>query len=170
MIYLALGTCENKLNIQHEIAYSMLFAMLKELGYGDIHIKTEDSGRPCTEVDGLDFSISHSKNACAVCIVSDIEKDIECTFSLPVNGTKVGVDIEEISDKFSLVSKNKLAKRFLGSEVSSKNEFFRLWTRNEAYGKMTGEGVICKKELECTYLTFEAELSDSVYSLSIAIH
>lgn len=169
MIYFKLDHSENKHSIQHDKAYSLLYSMLNELGYNDIQIKTESSGRPYTDTEGLDFSISHSGNAVAVCITSDIEKDIECTFSLPVQGQKIGVDIEVMSDKLDIESQKRIARRFLNAEVTSGEEFYRLWTRNEAYGKLTGEGVICNKAPDCTYLSFAVEFADSTYSLSIAI-
>ena len=77
------------------------------------------------------YNLSHSGNLVA-CVISDAE---------------VGIDVQECKDIGFL---QMAGKYYAPEEVSfmvqcpqdeCKREFYRLWTRKEAYGKMTGEGV-----------------------------
>lgn len=84
-------------------------------------------GKPYIKGGGAQFSVSHTKGA--VCVaVSDGE-------------TEIGVDIERrdrrISDKLKerTLSKNELA------EVSTDEDFLRMWVQKEAFLKRTGIGL-----------------------------
>ena len=89
----------------------------------------EEKGKPVLKGFELCFSISHS-GAYWVLLVS------------PEN---CGVDIQEIKK----VDCDKISQRFYRSEeyeyVAKKglDGFFDIWTRREAFGKMTGEGFNC---------------------------
>ena len=168
MIYLAIAKCENSRDSQHECAYSLLHSILDSLGHKDTAIKKAESGRPYVEIDKTDISLSHSGEAVSCAVISPIEADIDFCVALPYSGTSIGIDIEEIQHG-SLERKQRIAERFLKTSVSSETEFYRLWTQNEAYGKMTGEGVLTKKDSSKNLLTFTVELSEKQYSLSISI-
>ncbi len=84
-------------------------------------------GKPYIKGGGAQFSVSHTKGA--VCVaVSDGE-------------TEIGVDVERrdrrISDKLKerTLSKNELA------EVSTDEDFLRMWVQKEAFLKRTGIGL-----------------------------
>lgn len=90
------------------------------------------NGKPYLQDYPLYFNLSHSGNY-VVCAVSPRE---------------VGVDIQE----YRQVDMERLARRFFSEEEQSiltacANEkeqcklFYQLWTRKEAYGKLTGEGI-----------------------------
>lgn len=92
-----------------------------------------ERGKPYFEDIPLYFNLSHSGDY-VLCAVSERE---------------VGADIQ----RFQPVDAMKLAKRFFPEpecEALSRCEgtqerqelFFRLWARKEAYGKLTGEGVV----------------------------
>ena len=168
MIYLAIAKCENNRGSQHEAAFSLLYSILESLGHKDAEIKKAESGRPFVEIDKTDISISHSGEVASCAVISPIEADIDFCVALPYTGTSIGIDIEEIQ-KGSLERKQRISERFLKTSVSSETEFYRLWTQNEAYGKMTGEGVLTKKESDSNLLTFTVELSEKQYSLSISV-
>ena len=91
-----------------------------------------DKGKPYFENIPLFFSLSHSGEY-VLCVVSRQE---------------VGADIQKIQSADVL----KLAKRFFSepecralerceSDREQQGLFFGLWSRKEAYGKLTGEGV-----------------------------
>ena len=98
----------------------------------DLKMYYSENGKPYLQDYSLYFNLSHSGNY-AVCAVSPRE---------------VGVDIQEQKQ----VNLERLAKRFFSEEEQSflkacANEkeqcklFYQLWTRKEAYGKLTGEGI-----------------------------
>jgi len=91
-----------------------------------------DKGKPYLENIPLYFNLSHSGDY-VLCAVSGLE---------------VGADLQKIQP----VDVRKLAKRFFSepecrtlerceNDKERQRLFFRLWTRKEAWGKLTGEGV-----------------------------
>ncbi|MEM4658890.1 MAG: 4'-phosphopantetheinyl transferase superfamily protein, partial [Candidatus Methanosuratincola sp.] len=89
-------------------------------------------GKPHLECD-LRFNLSHSEGLAAVAVAW---------------GREVGVDIERVREGFSF---DELAGRFFSpyeaalisslAHESKMEEFFRLWTRKEAYMKALGVGM-----------------------------
>ncbi|MBP5280899.1 MAG: 4'-phosphopantetheinyl transferase superfamily protein [Lachnospiraceae bacterium] len=99
-----------------------------------------EKGKPYFKDSPLSFSLSHSEDL-VFCAIADHE---------------IGVDVQRITE----VRWEKLAERYFSpqeqdylgvfakdragcfrlSKETSKQEFFRLWSRKEAFGKMTGEG------------------------------
>lgn len=84
------------------------------------------SGKPVAE--NCFISISHSKGKCAVC----------------VSEFPVGIDIEKIADR----SFDRTVKRVFGEKETeyyiknnSAEAFCEIWTRKEAYSKISGEGI-----------------------------
>lgn len=84
------------------------------------------NGKPVA--DNLFVSISHSNGRCAVCVS---EKEI-------------GIDIEKITDR----DFEKIVRRIFGEkekEYYFKNKtpqiFYEIWTRKEAYSKISGDGI-----------------------------
>ncbi len=95
----------------------------------DVRFRIDSRGKPYTESAPVHFSISHSKNI-AVCAISD---------------KPVGIDIEFIRD----VNLNIAKRQFAPDEIRyvfekwdlTKQRFFEVWTRKEAYVKLLGKGV-----------------------------
>ena len=170
MIYVSLSECDKSSSSQHNTAHSLLLSLLSDIGFEDPVISKEQNGRPYVKYENTDISISHSKNLAAVCVATDKAVDVDCTMTLPFAANAVGIDIEHIDKKADLAKKNKLSLRFLSKSVDSIDEFFSLWTQNEACGKISGEGVIQATPVECNTVTFTVVLdsTDEEYSMSIA--
>jgi len=170
MIYLSVARCEATPVSRHETAHRVLLSLLSDLGYTDAVIKKEPNGRPFTGIEGLDVSISHTSDIVAVCVICERDTDLETAVALPFYGTRVGIDVEEIKRDADISSRQKIANRFLNCEVSTHEEFFRKWTRNESYGKMTGEGVFNRGDTDRTMLSFTLQMNGKDYSLSISFN
>lgn len=170
MIYISLAECQKSAASQHSVAHNALTSLLCDLGYINPIIKKHENGRPFVDFEETDISISHSENLAAVCVATDRDLDVDCTLALPIKAKRIGIDIEYIDKKSNLYDKNRLAKRFLSREANSIEDFFSIWTENEAVGKMTGEGVIHKASVDYDVISFIVvpRNSDGEYSMSIA--
>ncbi len=168
MIYIAIGKCENNIESQHKAGRFLLSSILNSLGYDNAEIKKAETGRPYVDIIDTDISISHSGAVAIAAVISPLEIETNEIIALPYNGKHIGIDIEEIKPG-SIEKKQRIAERFLKSTITTEREFYRLWTQNEAYGKMTGEGVLCKKDDSFLLITFTVELCEKEYSLSISI-
>ncbi len=95
----------------------------------DIRFRVDKNGKPYTESAPVHFSISHSKNI-AVCAISDhpVGIDIECVRDVNINIAKrqfAADELRYVFEKWDL----------------SKQRFFEIWTRKEAYVKLIGKGI-----------------------------
>lgn len=171
MIYISFAECENNYKSQHNTAHDLLTSLLNDLGFSDPVIKKEECGRPFVDKDGVDISISHSNNLVAVGVATAKKADTDNAIIIPIEAKRIGIDIEYIDNNSDLKRKNKLANRFLSRSVSSIEEFYSLWTGNEAVGKMTGEGVLQNASVNCHVTTFTVKLESrsQEYSFSFAI-
>ena len=97
-----------------------------DFDYDSLNFKTADNGKPYVEGHPFYFNISHS-NEYAVCVISD---------------TPVGVDIE-----LDRPLQPKMQERFAKDVLE--------WTKKEAKGKLTGNGVFDKTEGDFIFSTFE---------------
>ena len=129
------------------------------------NILRSNNGKPYFENAPFCFSLSHSGNVSVAAICDDKECDI-------------GIDIEIISPIKNL---SELAKRFFSQEEiseftdnnNSERSFFSIWTKKEAYAKMTGEGLSSviknnQNNVSVNLLCFEFYNNSSAYSLSCA--
>ena len=88
-----------------------------------------------------------------------------------VSDAPIGADVELIDEKKRSV---RLAERFF-SDNEKDEDFFTVWTRKEAYVKMTGEGICSLRSLDTTacdasFLTLPYTDSEGrKYSISLAI-
>ena len=106
-------------------------ALIRKLsGHDEIEIARTKEGKPycknMPETAKLHFSVSHSENIFA-CIFSE---------------ENVGLDVQHRRN----INRNRIAARYFTDEEKElvsrdANEFFRIWTRKEAYAKFTGEGL-----------------------------
>lgn len=95
----------------------------------DVRFRVDKGGKPYAEGLDVNFSISHS-GTIALCAVAD---------------GPVGIDIEKIRDADLSVAKKHFAmdeQDYVLEKLSlSRQRFFEIWTRKEAYVKMLGKGI-----------------------------
>ena len=95
----------------------------------DVRFRVDKGGKPYIEGLDVNFSISHS-GTIALCAIAD---------------SPVGVDIEKIREVDLSVAKKHFAPDehdYVLEKLSlSRQRFFEIWTRKEAYVKMLGKGI-----------------------------
>lgn len=109
-------------------------------------------GKPYFQNVPLFFNLSHSEDY-VVCVVSEHEVGVDIQKQKPLNA-------ERISNRFF----HEREKAFLAgfSDEEERSEwFYRLWTRKEAYGKMTGEGVVDAASKD--FSTLDAEWMQGIF-------
>ena len=122
------------------------YGLWKTFGIAPDTVKTavNDLGKPyLISHPDLYFNVSHTGSRC-ICAVGDCP---------------LGVDIEEVRE----IRHEKLANRyFTAEELASyyslggdENAFFTLWTRKEAFGKLTGRGLRPGAEENDGHILFE---------------
>ena len=118
-----------KLSVAGESLVKKAIAQEFDIDKNDIILCRNENGKPYTEDVKVEFSISHSKDI-VVCAISD---------------APVGIDIEKIRD----VNLNVAKRLFTPDEQEyvfqndnfSKQRFFEIWTKKEAYVKRLGLGI-----------------------------
>lgn len=109
-----------------------------DLGSEDLTVIREKNGKPRFASLPYHFSITHSRDLCAVALCKE----------------NVGLDLEFIDASRNVES---LSKRFFSPEEHSKIfesksaawDFFALWVKKEALAKLSGEGLasICRGQI-----------------------
>lgn len=172
MIYIAYRATDTDRESQHEAGI-----MCRDSLFRAADIKTEfavkESGRPYALCGGADFSVTHSKRLAACALITDKEisawdeKDIKM-ITLPFSGTEIGLDAEYIDPDADKAKLSKIYERFFASPVSSAEEFYSLWTRREAFGKLCGDGILCKRsDSGCKYESFTVDLCSGSYRMCV---
>ena len=121
--------------LRSAVCYNMLQRVLCSMGCksNDIRLCVADNGKPyLLDTAHIHFSLSHSGNSAACCVAEE----------------PTGIDIEDmacfdnnyLSDMAAMsMNDNELHEIF--SHTSPTMSFLRIWTRKEAYLKLTGEGL-----------------------------
>lgn len=170
MIYYAYKFCENNYRSQHETGIELRTRLFSALNITD-DIEISENGRPCIKCSDVDFSVSHSKNM-AVCAVIyskaiPVSSDIH---TIEAAGSKIGADTEFIDPAADIMRLNKIANRYLNTEIASRDEFYINWTRHESFGKMCGEGIFYKSDDRyCSYFTLTSAIGKDKYLITICI-
>ena len=109
-----------------------------DLGSEDLTVIREKNGKPRFASLPYHFSITHSRDLCAVALCKE----------------NVGIDLEFIDPSRNIEA---LSKRFFSSEEHSRllasenslEDFFALWVKKEALAKLSGEGLasICRGQI-----------------------
>lgn len=136
-----------------ELTDRLITDCLAEYGIRNVDICRTSKGKPYADAD-VHFSVSHS-GSYFVCIIADCP---------------VGIDVQEKRK----TSGSKIAGRYFTEseqeyiEEHGEDGFFRLWTRKEAYSKLTGDGlaelmrgtdVLCREDVDFT----DFQIEDGVY-------
>lgn len=98
----------------------------------DLKFRYGPNGKPYLQDHPFYFNLSHSGEY-VFCAISDREVGVDIQQYRPV-------DESRLARRFFSVEEQKALTRCLDSEERRKL-FYRLWTRKEAYGKLTGEGI-----------------------------
>lgn len=110
-----------------ELTDALIKDCLEEYGVEDPQILRTPKGKPYVELCDTYLSVSHS-GAYFLCIIAE---------------RPVGIDVQERKNSNS----DKIAERYFTEREKSfirdngENGFFTVWTRKEAYSKLTGEGI-----------------------------
>ena len=122
---------------RHLESLSALVALdrLLKLSFGDakFEILRGERGKPYFKDSDISFSLSHSGDLSVASICDE-------------KYNNVGIDVEKITD---LPNMNGIAERFFTDQEKSEflrreraaDAFFEIWTKKEAYAKMTGQGL-----------------------------
>ncbi len=170
MIYLIFQKSEGDLHEAGIAARNKLFSLFS-IDEGDVAVG--DLGKPYLKSGKAGFSISHSGDIALCALRTDTEMygapdEVTVIFENALGGD-IGCDIEEIDPLISEKKMKRISKRFLGREVSDAAEFYRLWTRAEAYGKYTGKGLLDGKSIpeNAVFYSFEIDIEGQKYSVGI---
>ena len=156
MIAVGFVTCDP--SREHECAVELRDRLLKAyLGITDPEgrVFRTDKGRPCLNEEGADISVSHSSGAVAVALslpqdVVGCEElaDLVRLDVFDINASRIGIDIEALSDKDAARCKQIAERKFtvgeqtaVASAADPVDEFVRLWTQKESLCKLSGEGL-----------------------------
>ena len=110
-----------------ELTDALIKDCLEEYGVEDFHVLRTPKGKPYVELCDTYLSVSHSGEY-FLCIIAE---------------RPVGIDVQERKNSNS----DKIAERYFTEREKSfirdngENGFFTVWTRKEAYSKLTGEGI-----------------------------
>ena len=132
-------------------------------------LQKDEEGRPQLPFSDADISISHSSDICAAAVLTERHTSKEVTLAVPLSGTRVGIDIELVPASPDLERCKRVANRFLKADIADAFEFYRLWTRKEAYGKMVGDGFFSEEGVDCQFSTYTIKTDNNTYILSIAV-
>ena len=106
----------------------------------ELVFEPDGRGKPCLRGRGVEISLSHAGNL-AVCALSDrpVGIDVERIQPIHLGAARKIFTPEEQEELFG---RPPAAEDFVRSEDPVLlDRFFRLWTRAEAYGKCSGEGI-----------------------------
>ena len=130
---------------------SLTAGLLIRRARGESFITLGEHGKPYAE-NGIFFSVSHSGSIAAIA-VDDVE---------------IGMDAEKLPDESRLKIANRFyhpaEREYVKQAEDRRRAFCEIWTRKEAYLKMTGEGI--STDLTA-FDTTCAPLSGQLYTISV---
>ena len=159
VLFLESDTPRDKKEREHIAGLNLCKEMIKKyFGADNPTFMLNDYGKPFVDKEGVFFNISHSKGRVA-CAVSD---------------TPVGLDIEKLTDKSDMDIKNFAKRYFVENEVIqlekenfSALEFYKIWTKKEAYSKMLGSALSRNPKIDTTELNIDTYV-EGEYIFSVA--
>lgn len=129
-------------NLEHNVAYSLLKAMLMEhFGIDNPTILKTENGKPYVGTEGVHFSIAHTCGL-AACVVSDTPVGVDCE----VMATKAPEEIQKFAKRFFVENEISL----LDKGGFSTLDFFKIWTGKEAVIKRLGSNMSDIKNIDTT--------------------
>ncbi|MBQ4129196.1 MAG: 4'-phosphopantetheinyl transferase superfamily protein [Ruminococcus sp.] len=179
MLYIFTKYDENPKTISHIFLEQVLYKACL-IADAQKKLKRESSGKPY--VDSAVFSISHSKNAIAIAVLSDKDiMDVDFDFAdvlmidTDADVKSIGVDIESIADKKIERLKNIAKAKFFESEqklllnTNSDYEYVKgfctIWTKKESFSKFTSIGMKDALKFDSQKLRSDIKLYTDVISV-----
>jgi len=161
VLFLESDTPRQKKDREHLAGLNLCKEMIsKYFGAEDPKFILNDYGKPFVDKEGIFFNISHSKGRVA-CAVSD---------------TPVGLDIEKVTEKNDTDIKIFAKRYFVENEIKqledanySSLEFYKIWTRKEAYSKMLGSALSRNLKIDTTELDIDTYV-EGEYIFSVAVN
>lgn len=179
MIYIAYTVTDPNRASQHEAGINCRNFLFLAAGINTDFAKNE-KGRPYAVSGEADFSVTHSNRLAACALVTDKTVTLPKQWdnlsnqagikiiSYPHNGSRIGLDAEYVDPRADTGRLCRVYERFFSSPVSSADEFYTLWTKREAFGKLHGDGVLCKQtDTDCRYESFTLKLGIDDYRICI---
>lgn len=196
MIAVAFSVCENTYKAQHAAALHLRDMLLCCFGIDPkaYVFKKDKQGKPYAVNASFHFSISHSGTLCCCAVSADtsfsnkiasLSADIRLkpdTLNMPqwkweknillfpgISGN-IGMDLEKVNFETEMSKLTKIAERYLYNteKPSDIADFYRKWTRQEAYGKYTGQGFLAKPESDIPLYSFRICHQEDTYFLTLA--
>lgn len=134
-------TPRKKREHEHNLAYSLLDKMLKNIGLESYEIIKNENGKPFLKDFSIFFSISHTDGFCAICI-SDAPIGIDCE--------KIDSSYEEKIEHFGNRYFNENENDLIKKSDNKLIDFFKIWTTKEAYIKKHGLNGSYVKKIDST--------------------
>ncbi|MCR5461377.1 MAG: 4'-phosphopantetheinyl transferase superfamily protein [Acetatifactor sp.] len=133
-----------------------------------------EKGKPYFEDSQLSFSLSHSGDL-VLCAIADHEIGADLQMITEVRWEQLAERYYSTQEQDYLgIFAEKRAGCFRPSETNARLEFFSLWCRKEAYGKMTGDGLapylgrpILEEEAGISIWEGQLDLRDETYCYCI---
>ena len=177
MIAVAFAPCGTDHASQHAAAVALRDRLIAAAGLDPdayVHTKTE-KGKPYAMGAPFTYSLSHSGRLCCCALSYAGDAPLlplpDAIVRLFPGSGDVGVDIEYIDPEKDLPRLQKIAVRYLpGSpEITNAAAFYAAWTRLEACGKCTGDGIFApSRSDDMRFDTFTVEHCGERYAVSIA--
>ncbi len=197
MVAVAFSACENTYEAQHTAGVHLRDMLLHGFGIkpDDYRFSKTKEGKPYADGAPFCFSISHSRSLCCCAVSADTSFKADAAFHLPAglhvcanmqtmlawqweNNTllfpsisgEIGLDLEKVDFDADLSRLIKITKRYLHNAPTPADaaDFYKSWTRQEAYGQYTGQGFLAKPDPSVSLYSFRVIHQDNTYFLSLA--
>lgn len=120
---------KDKLNsLFAELLLRRMLVKYHKMNISQIEICYEPSGKPFLKNNEILISISHSENCVAIAISDE----------------PTGIDTEKISEYYEEIVSDFFCKeeyKYINSSKNKCEEFYKIWTKKEAFTKINGEGL-----------------------------
>ena len=172
---------ENESDEAKSLRNQMLCSIIDNFNNEDV--KTTESGKPYLENSEVGFSVSHSSGAILVAVNSAKKVPGSCFYFEGGEGFQIGADIEALGKRDSERLEKVCDKYFSDAEkllvanaLDKETAILEIWTKKEAYLKLTGDGLkgISDSDTESLKLDYifhtqKVRLSDMEYILTVCV-
>jgi len=197
MVAVAFSDCENTYESQHTAGIDLRDMLLHgfDIKPEDFLFSKTKEGKPYADGAPFLFSISHSRSLCCCAVSADTSFKADAAFHFPADlhvyadaqtvpiwkwekntllfpsiSGEIGLDLEKVDFDADLSRLKKITKRYLHNIPAPVDaaDFYKNWTRQEAYGKYTGQGFLAKPDPSVSLYSFRVIHQDNTYFLTLA--